>query len=130
MNTQEAIEALSNFQTNALRFMPDLVASPVNEALTHAIEHMKRFQWQPIESAPKDKYIILTNGDKVGQGVWHDGGGRHCFSKYTGSHHFGSHLPYCDYWSKDGANPFGVPYFGNGQPTHWMPLPDAPEVKE
>jgi len=126
MTNEEAIGLLSYMLRDIENDAPNGKNAIEAQALTHAIEHMKRFSWQDIKDAPKDKYIILTNGAMVGQGVWHDGGGRHCFSKYTGCSSFGSHLPYCDYWSKDGANPFGVPYCGKGQPTHWMHLP-APE---
>lgn len=47
MNTQEAIEILSK-----MRFDDFYVSVDENEALTHAIEHMKRGQWKPIAKIP------------------------------------------------------------------------------
>ena len=80
-------------------------------------------KWQPIETAPKDGTgIIVTDGDIIGQGVWHCG------------------LWY--FWESDKANsclvllPEDSEYEwvidpncwvrGYG-PTHWMPLPSPPE---
>lgn len=64
-----------------------------------AITAYERACWQPIESAPKDKPIILT-------GQWNSG-------KWE---------VICDQWL---LNRF--PFVGWGQPTNWRPLPPPPE---
>lgn len=79
-------------------------------------------QWLPIESAPRDKTVLLTNGDFVATGRWHDGGNRHPFEKWDGTS-MGAHLPWCNYW----ASADGVVPFSKNQPTHWMPLPAPPQ---
>jgi hypothetical protein len=62
-------------------------------------------QWQPIESAPKQDVIILTNGGGLYQGFWQDG-----FGWITGH--------------DDGVMHVRVML----QPTHWMPLLPAPAL--
>lgn len=60
--------------------------------------------WQPIETAPKGKamYVVI--------GVWPE------YPRYTTD-------PYCVWWDeKEGF----VRWPHDRQPTHWMPLPDAP----
>lgn len=71
-------------------------------------------QWQPIETAPKDgTNILLLIGGKVIQGYW-------C----------------CEKWNDafPGWDVVVLPSHGcgccgdtNPEPTHWMPLPKAPE---
>ena len=70
-------------------------------------------KWQPIETAPKDKDILLFC-PRLGvvRGCWND-------CKY--------HKNSKPYWTNDRADIFGVRYTKSDQPTHWMPLPDAPE---
>lgn len=102
MTNEEAIDILENG-------CGDIVTYSI--ALTHAIEHMKRFTWREIETAPRDGvtkalYGCYKNGNWYiqitarGKGV----GGLHVnvptgFRSYTGA-------------------------------THWMPLPPAPESEE
>jgi hypothetical protein len=61
-------------------------------------------EWQPIETAPKDAFILIgKTGKEVQRAIWHDARG------------FG----WAD-WT-DGA------YRMKGyDPTHWMPLPPPP----
>lgn len=67
--------------------------------------------WQPIETAPKDGTEILLfelqcyDEPYIATGIWHrwDGGERWLPAVYGGAR--------TDYFD----------------PTHWMPLPDAPE---
>jgi hypothetical protein len=107
MNTQEAISTLEMMSKNYKHMLT--YASYELLALTHAIEHMKRGQWMPIETAPKDGTHIIVS--------------RPCYP--------GMILPECgyDYWGKD--------YWGRGawmksnqhcQPTHYMPLPEPPQI--
>jgi hypothetical protein len=62
--------------------------------------------WQPIETAPKDREILLYGKrrftDGIAQGAWNSGGAMH--------------LPH---WMGDVT-----------QPTHWMPLPSPPSGAE
>lgn len=68
--------------------------------------------WQPIETAPKDKDILLFC-PRLGvvRGCWND-----CSNDKSPK----------PYWTNDRADIFGVRYTRNDQPTHWMHLPDAP----
>lgn len=65
-------------------------------------------EWQPIESAPKDKTWYLVSD---GFDVW--------YVNYDVATH--------DWWSKR----HGSVVINNGiEPTNWMPLPQPPKVKE
>ncbi len=77
---------------------------------------MNNYEWQPIESAPKDgteilllKEIQWTFGDtkdsRIGKGNWI---GAYWFEEKTEIWR-----SRCDTWLDD--------------PTHWMPLPDGPK---
>lgn len=71
--------------------------------------------WQPIETAPKDKQILLWNGECV-IGWWETG------REFPGSPHFND-------WCKGelGAGTgYDCGYDRVYNPTHWMPLPLAP----
>ena len=72
--------------------------------------------WQPIETAPKDgTHVLLSDGIKVRTG-W--------FTKW--------HSPFAakdaEGWALNWNSEFSVPD-ETMEPTHWMPLPDAPEGK-
>ncbi len=60
-------------------------------------------EWQPIETAPKDRRILLWNGDFIASGAYEGG-------VIDG---FIMHRDVDDDWSID-------------EPTHWMPLPAPP----
>lgn len=60
--------------------------------------------WQPIETAPKDRQIMLWDGEYVTQGAW-------C------SHGAG-------YWLPAEANDFSGPGW---MPKHWSPMPAPPK---
>lgn len=64
-------------------------------------------EWQPIETAPKDHRILMTDGELVGSGCW-EGWPVEGFIFHT---------------SNDDERWFG------GDATHWMPLPEPPQVK-
>lgn len=64
--------------------------------------------WQPIETAPEDEYVLiardgypLTVAKNQGRGDWV--------------------LAACGSYASDGTP--------DGEPTHWMPLPAKPEAK-
>lgn len=69
------------------------------------IESQARGEWLPIESAPKDRVVILWNADFITLGRWWEA--RKCWIDYA----------------DDGAE-------FNDDPTHWQPLPPAPLAEE
>ena len=71
-------------------------------------------KWQPIETAPKDGTVLLSDGGTVGEGFWHDG------SKCRG-HRGGEGW----FWETDRCE---LLIASNAHATHWMPLPSPPEV--
>lgn len=88
----------------------------INAAIDFA-EHILAKQWRPIEDAPKDENIqILTFRADFPSKI-----GRNKLQRKSAVWYQTS------FWS----NKFGL-FVGwplNMQPTHWMPLPPAPEVK-
>ncbi len=70
------------------------------ETIRAAFEFAKKFQWQPIETAPKNGDLILG---------W--------------SKPWGEHVQTVRFLT--GKNQWNVTM----QPTHWMPLPEAPKEK-
>jgi hypothetical protein len=78
--------------------------------------------WQPIETAPKDgTYIMLTNGVNVAQGWWEHQ--EPCIRENRDT--MGN---YIDQQEDDGFDDWLDCEGGMQQsPTHWMPLPPAPE---
>ena len=83
--------------------------------------------WQPIETAPKDREIILCRGDRVSAGQWIDEieikeSEYHANGTYLGKYPSGDVIPGC-WMSWDGGFTESEP------PTMWMPLP-APHTDE
>lgn len=70
-------------------------------------------EWQPIETAPKDDLVLLSDGFTVGEGFWHDGS--ECYGHRGIAGWF---------WESDRAN---LLIASNAHATHWMPLPPPPE---
>jgi len=72
-------------------------------------------EWQPIETAPKDKRIIAWNGNLVTEALWLDD---------TDDN---GHVGWCGAGFTDG----GMLYYHHNElepkPTKWMPLPDGPK---
>lgn len=66
--------------------------------------------WQPIETAPRNTYLILAFGKHVlvGKWNWHRG--------YVNAR---------PYWQSQSH--YGISWDRENQPTHWMPLPSPPE---
>jgi Protein of unknown function (DUF551) len=72
--------------------------------------------WQPIETAPKDKgFLLAYNGDRKLYGLvcWWPGGG------WNGEGCWGWNDESIA-WSRQRGN----------QPTHWMSLPDPPKAPQ
>ena len=86
-------------------------AAPQVDAQAAEITRLKAAQvWQPIETAPKDRRILLMRD-----------GNRICIGRYCPDRGALNVLP--EYWTDEG---YGVTWARNHPPTHWMPLPDAP----
>ena len=71
--------------------------------------------WQPIETAPKDKDVLLYCPMRGAvRGRWND-------CKYATNPK--------PYWTHDRERLHGVINTRNDQPTHWMPLPERPTAQ-
>jgi hypothetical protein len=66
-------------------------------------------EWQPIETAPKDREILLYGGD-IHEGFWDELD----FNEFSGTPIMGWNFGTAD------IDPT------NFEPTHWMPLPRPP----
>jgi hypothetical protein len=83
--------------------------------------------WQPIESAPKNRRILLADDYFVGEGYWYepsadgpdemgnDGG-------FADMHHTYFRFPR-SFGAEEYRDPKGL------QPTHWMPMPSPPDTQ-
>jgi|GEM_PF-2459301 len=72
-------------------------------------------EWQPIETAPKDMDVLLhCPGRGAVRGKWNA-------DQYA-------RVPR-PYWSNDRERTFGTRETRDDQPTHWMPLPEAPNAR-
>lgn len=69
-------------------------------------------EWQPIETAPKDKTIIVFMGNYVVTAKWYDDK----FAKKPRP-----------YFNCEGLHFMGKSWQRENQPTHWMPLPPPPK---
>lgn len=90
-------------------------AMPPDQLRAFAIKAMQQTTWQPIETAPKDKKIMAfcPKFGVVGPVRWEE-------QKY--------HSRPRPYWSHWGEGTLGKTWVRDDQPTHWMPLPTAPEA--
>jgi hypothetical protein len=95
MKTDECIKILESM--TGYRYLHVLITKE-EQALSHAIAHMKRYRWQDIETAPRDGTVILLYSLKTNltnKAFWSD-----IVEKWSG---------------------FSVIF---DDPTHWMPLPE------
>ena len=67
---------------------------------------MTQNQWQPIETAPRDgrRFLLSTKHASEWQGM------------------------FVAYWNKSEEEWFFTPEHYVGNPTHWMPLPQPPDM--
>lgn len=79
-------------------------------------------EWLPIESAPKDRPILLFRPDWPYRSD--DGDSRISVGFYESDRYAKNPRPY---WASDCAQVFGVRAYRASNPTHWMPLPAAPD---
>lgn len=73
--------------------------------------------WQPIETAPKDKAVLLYRPTALAWAVVAVG-------KWTSQQYNTRPRPYWEMWMHIGS----VAEARMWVPTHWMPLPEPPEV--
>lgn len=96
-----------------------LLAAMIREGVTalqsHIIAAMAPTGWQPIETAPQDGTVVL-----VYPGTW---SGRSVSTAVWDAQHFASRPR--PYWRRDDA--IGARDSRDKPPTHWMPLPNAPQ---
>lgn len=71
-------------------------------------------EWQPIETAPKDRKMFVVQAFDVETGLSTPSGGR----RYTTD-------PWCVWYSNGEFVRWPHPF----PPTHWVPLPEAPNVE-
>jgi hypothetical protein len=78
-------------------------------------------EWQPIETAPKDKIVLLA----------HEYGGKRLVTQCAYSFEKGFWWPISEYAAIcENLAPSGaVMTFMVINPTHWMPLPPPPQVQ-
>lgn len=99
-------EANRRIQDNAA----EAVASSVELTLKADAHQSATDAWQPIATAPRDRNIILTDGERACEGGW-------LSSVDQGA----------DYEDQGGAPSPGWWSVGlSGEPTHWQPLPEVP----
>ena len=73
-------------------------------------------EWQPIETAPKDgRHMLLCDGARVSFGGW--------LTDIDQGAEYEGQIGMAGWWAVDlGPNIY--------RPTHWMPLPAAPQPQE
>ncbi len=74
-------------------------------------------EWQPIESAPRDRRILLWSPTFGGRAI----GGRYDDDKYASKPR--------PYWTLDNERICGVSTCRAQPPTHWQPLPEPPNAQ-
>jgi hypothetical protein len=116
MNTQEAIQILQDLVERHYH-----KNNHEGEALTHAIEHMKRGQWQDISAAPKDGTEILLSTPLF----WD------MDRKYTHQQdaRIGNGCYLMAGWYIEGRWQSRADQYV-ACPTHWMPLPKPPQERK
>lgn len=99
----------------------DTICGEPIETIKEALRIAEKHQWQPIETAPKDGEILVYNGESVSPSMWYESNEFRNFGEEGG-------------WCSADYDVGGSLYEGvdviKPQPTHWMPLPDAPIIKE
>ena len=115
MKHDEAIAILGNDPPNFADFETvgdfDNAVILYNRAKTYAIEHLKRFQWRPIEDAPRDGETVLVCLPRMMNLIIR--------ARYCTIH---------KHWLSERESPDGIckyEFFHGGD--LWMPLPDGPE---
>lgn len=79
---------------------------------------MKNSQWHPIETAPKDRRILLGFSEELFIGI------SSVFGKWESDQYATYPKPY---WRHDLTRLCGIKVCRNHPPTHWMELPEKPD---
>ena len=106
------------------RHSDDLDSSDVGNIAQHLKRGMVMTEWQPIETAPKDEWILVYQAHGQHGGMVFTGG--HC---YVAKWAYGN-----EFWYDKSSNILEIQdmkdhattYF-TCVPTHWMPLPLPPK---
>lgn len=118
---QQAIEDALIYGTGVIRMTHDddggVSVERVDQKEIRIEEPQAKYgEWMPIETAPKDKNIILfCHRRGVIRGKW-----------FT-DQYAKKPIPY---WTNDLEVIFGIRETRADQPTHWMPLPEPPALNE
>jgi hypothetical protein len=83
--------------------------------IDRALQALAAPEWQPIETAPKDKENLIWFSTLYC--------GRVEIGRWETDQYAKKPRPY---WTSNGERIFGILAYRQGTPTHWMPLPDAP----
>jgi hypothetical protein len=122
---REVINAVQSIRHNELSID---AGSAISEAIDHLAPRIVREGWQPIETAPKNKWLLLGYYNRLGnwrcvRGEWFDA------------------QTIVEEWEYDGdpvqaegfyetvENSEEIPNCFPIDPTHWMPLPQPPASK-
>ena len=103
-----ALTLLTAFRDGAfMQYQADLAAAPTPP--------VSEDRWQPIETAPKDKFVLLAgpSGYTTIEIVYATG-------RMCSDYHVGRWIDHAN----DDLTDWGF------EPTHWMPLPEAPAMQE
>jgi len=111
MNNRECMDVLGQMLCYICDNQPNGANSIDAEAITHAIEHMKRGQWQPIETAPRREPFIATGKTETP-----------CVVTTTAPKNENVGYPFCCYHTQV--------CFHESKFTHWMPLPEPPQERK
>ena len=114
---KDALDVL-NFKLGATKKISiEKYSATIREALHQAHEQ----RWRPIDSAPKDKEILVFNGENAFPAMWREPEEYRDYGEEGG-------------WCEARYDHGGMLYEGvdvvEKQPTHWMPLPPAPTAQE
>lgn len=96
----------------------DMPVSPkeLGEAIQYAIDQLKANQWQPIDTAPKNKNILIIGGKIKTQLDEEWDCNYPVIASGSKGHFLVAHGCYYDTWVYN--------------PTHWMPLPQPPKGQD
>lgn len=117
MNTQEAIGLLNYMLRDIDNDAPNGKNCIEAQALTHAIEHMKRWQWQPIETYDYETFPLVMLAGFITPSEYAQSNGSKPFWEIS--------IGRC--WHVNTRKFTG---FLGQQPTHWMQLPEPPQERK
>lgn len=137
MNNEQIADALEDYRKSGATVVDNALLDWIDEAIAHLRQPASAPAavaegWQPIETAPKDKQILLAvipsenwPEGAVSQGYWQKG-----WEDSVDDMGCNDGFVDCNHQIFSAPRRFGNPaYRTEGrQPTHWMPLPSAPGI--